>query len=173
MDGVAVLKESITLTHGTLYSLLQGLEESKLTWQPPGTSNSIGALLTHMVCGEDRTIHGLIQGKPPIWDRDGWGKKLDIGGDPVPFEASKEQLRTLAVRDFGTFLPYMQQVFQATDDYLSTLTAADLDQRIHIPNVPDRSLGWVLIQFINWHIAAHSGEISCLKGLQGSKGMSL
>ena len=57
----------------------------------------------------------------------------------------------------------------ATDAYLATLTPADLETEIEALGTKQplgSFLGAGLVAHINWH----TGEISCVKGLQGAKG---
>jgi len=67
---------------------------------------------------------------------------------------------------------YAEAVYQATDQFLATVTP---DQLGRVPNVPlpgNQTLDWLLYNLIIQHAALHTGEISVLKGLQGIPGYS-
>ena len=62
-------------------------------------------------------------------------------------------------------------VYAATDEYLASLSDDDLNRSLNLAGlgVGQQTLGWLLtlmLANVNWH----TGEIACLKGLQGAKG---
>ncbi len=62
-------------------------------------------------------------------------------------------------------------VYAATDEYLASLTDADLNRSLDLSGlgVGQQTLGWLLtlmLANVNWH----TGEIACPKGLQGAGG---
>jgi hypothetical protein len=66
--------------------------------------------------------------------------------------------------DLPALHAYSQAVFAASDEYMATLNDEALDQ-----SMGQYTLGSflsVLVSNVNWH----TGEIACLKGLQGAKG---
>jgi uncharacterized damage-inducible protein DinB len=73
--------------------------------------------------------------------------------------------------DLGQLHSYAQAVYAATDEYLGSLSDADLARTIDLSamGLGQQSLGWLLSLMLN-NITWHTGEIACLKGLQGKKG---
>ena len=76
-------------------------------------------------------------------------------------------------RTIRTSLPalheYAQVVTEAIQHWLATLTPEDLEHKMESP-VGEVTLGQVLEAFVIWHINAHCGEISALKGCLGARG---
>ncbi len=70
------------------------------------------------------------------------------------------------------FKEYAQAVYTSTTEYVSSLGAADLERPVDLSNLGlgQQNVAFVLTTIVDWHIDAHCGEISCLKGLQGAKG---
>ena len=66
----------------------------------------------------------------------------------------------------------MQAVYAATDDYVATLDDQALDRIVDLSAVGQgqRSVGWVLFTGVVTNMELHCGEISCIKGLNGSRG---
>jgi hypothetical protein len=64
---------------------------------------------------------------------------------------------------------YAEAVNAAFRAYLDTLTDADLE-RVVMEDNPYNTLGKLIAIYVNWHIAAHTGEIAVLKGIQGEVG---
>jgi hypothetical protein len=70
-------------------------------------------------------------------------------------------------------LPALHEYAHATAQtllaWVASLTPEDLERTIETP-YGEYNLGQMLESFIIWHINAHCGEISALKGCQGLKG---
>jgi hypothetical protein len=60
------------------YSVLKGITNSELSWQPFPNANSIGFIFWHVTRVEDRLIVHFAQGKPEVWIRDGWHQRWGI-----------------------------------------------------------------------------------------------
>jgi hypothetical protein len=84
------------------------------------------------------------------------------GGDYLTY------LRTIRV-DLPALHDYTQEVAEATQKWLGTLAPADLERKIETP-IGELSVAEMVETFVIWHINAHCGEISALKGCQGAKG---
>ena len=72
--------------------------------------------------------------------------------------------------DLSTVRPYAEAVYAATDEYLASLTDEDLDRPMEIPGMGQANVGVVLGLLVLNHIGTETGEIACLKGLQGLRG---
>ena len=64
-------------------------------------------------------------------------------------------------------LAYQQVVRAATETYLNSLTAGDLDRVVKTAR-GDRNLATIFTIVVN-HALIHSGEIGALKGVQAGK----
>jgi hypothetical protein len=73
--------------------------------------------------------------------------------------------------DLDVIPGYAQAVYAATDAYLAGLTDEDLSRTMDLSSwgVGEQTLGWLLSLMLG-NVEWHTGEISCLKGLQGAKG---
>ena len=71
--------------------------------------------------------------------------------------------------DLPALHDYAQATAQALLGWVASLTPEDLERTLPTP-IGEFNLGQVLEMFIIWHINDHCGEISALKGCQGSRG---
>jgi hypothetical protein len=71
--------------------------------------------------------------------------------------------------DLPALHEYAREVQSAAQDWLSSLTPADWERKMET-SIGEINLGQLLEAYIIWHINAHCGEISALKGCQGAKG---
>ena len=66
---------------------------------------------------------------------------------------------------------YAKAVFASTDEFLGGLTREQLDRELDLSSV---NLGVVTLEYLLdntlANIAAHCGEIACIKGLNGAQG---
>jgi hypothetical protein len=77
-------------------------------------------------------------------------------------------MRALRVR-LPALHEYARAVAAALKGWLATLTPADLERTVRTP-IGECSVAHALEVFVAWHINAHCGEISALKGCQSCRG---
>jgi len=71
--------------------------------------------------------------------------------------------------DIAVLHTYTKAVTEAIQVWLASLTPQDLERDLETP-IGKLSVGQMLETFVIWHINAHCGEISALKGCLGVKG---
>jgi hypothetical protein len=95
-----------------------------------------------------------------------------IEGKPLP-ESVESRPKVLYLQDvqveLSTLHKQAKEVRAITEEYLASLTPADLDVERET-TVGPLNVGQMLEIYIVWHINAHCGEIAALKGCQGAKG---
>ena len=174
MDSVSLLREALRGAHDLLEAVMMDVTPEAAHWIPPGQANPVGATYAHVVISEDRTINGMLRRQKPLYEgawagRVGVSELMPSRGD----EWNDYAPWTRRVRvDLPTLREYASAVYAATDEYLSTLTPADLDTRMDLSGAGEGwvTLGWILSRHVVGHVDNIAGEISCLKGLQGLQG---
>jgi hypothetical protein len=73
--------------------------------------------------------------------------------------------------DLDLFRQYAAAVYAATDEFLSTVSDADLDRIVDPGFAPPMPVRSFVANVLAWHVATHQGEISALKGVQGFNGL--
>jgi hypothetical protein len=71
--------------------------------------------------------------------------------------------------DVATMREYANATYAATDEYLTSIGDAELTREIDMGPAGRFPLGQLLTIMMG-NVAWHTGEIACLKGLQGAKG---
>jgi hypothetical protein len=148
-------------------SILSDLTDEQLNWTPPGMTNVISATLVHIFAGEDLFVQTLLQRKPRIWDTANWAVEIGSPTPPVP-NKGWDELRSVKL-SVAPIVAYGKAVRAATDSYLASLSAADLDRPIDFFG-HEMTVGGVLALSAR-HTSEHAGEISGLKGVFGVKGL--
>jgi hypothetical protein len=75
--------------------------------------------------------------------------------------------------DINLFRQYAAAVYGATDEYLATVSDAELDRIVEPGFAPPMPVRSFIANLLAWHVATHQGEISALKGVQGFNGLDL
>lgn len=167
--ATAILREQFRVGHEFLEGTMQGVTSEMAHWSPPGKAQPLGANYAHVLISEDFLVNSLLKGSAPLLAST-WEGKVGVSEFPPqapPWNdwADRVQVDLEALRGYG------QAVYQATDNYLASLSDEDLDRSLDLSMIGfgQQTLGGFLgILIFNVH--THTGEIACLKGLQGHQG---
>jgi len=165
------LREAFEGSHQILEQTMADVTAEQAGWAPPGVANPLGASYAHTVISEDMMVNGMLKGSAPIFATSFAGKSGISEPPPPPGQDSAEWNRRVQV-DLSAARQYAQAVYKNTSDYLGSLSAQDLQRKLDLSSfqLGEQTVGWFLTNVLLWHVNAHCGEVSCLKGLQGAKG---
>jgi hypothetical protein len=173
---VTLLREQLKGAGQVLEGTMEGVAAEHAQWTPPGTANPLGATYAHILTTEDALINGIIKGAAPLFAST-WAGKIGVS-EPLPSpDPNKPGLPDWAAWsrrvqvDVAALREYAQAVYAAADEYLASVSDEDLGRSIDLSGLGlgERSVGSLLgtvIANTHWH----TGEIACLKGLQGLRG---
>jgi len=154
-----------------LKSVLSGLTQDDLNWQPRPDSNSIGWLTWHLTRQQDAQIASLI-GEEQLWTKDGWHSKFNRPADPedTGFGHTPEQASAFKSPDFETLLDYQRAVLERSTRYFLTLSKTDLDRELDEPWFqPLPTVGVRLVSILEDSLL-HAGQVAFIRGLRQGKG---
>lgn len=144
----------------------QDLTDEELNWIPPGTANTISAILLHLYGLEDTLTQRLCQGRQPVWDSESWAARIGVAFPPGHEggwgEPAERRIALATVRAYG------EATRAATEDYLAALTDDELRRAVDLRGQPSQ-IADVLV-LITTHSALHAGEIATLRGVRGGQG---
>jgi uncharacterized damage-inducible protein DinB len=167
MDALEIIRRQIAGARRLTDAVMQDTTEAQFNWLPPGMANSMKAALLHALASEDRYIQVLIQGKPRLWETGGWSAKIGLAVPPGR-DGGWEEIKAATVT-IAPVLAYAAAVRAATDAYVATLTAGELERAVQWMD-QTRQVADLLVMQAN-HIASHAGEMAAIKGMQGVKGL--
>lgn len=173
LDAIAILREQLGQAHDLLEFPMTDMPAEHLHHRHNGgTIQSIAAIYSHTVIGEDQMINGFLRNQPARFDRDGWADKTGLasGGDGF---LSEEWTAAVASVNIDALREYAQLVYADTDAYLASLAPADLDPVRQFGGMGEMSVGSFWGTIIVWHAMAHGAEIAALTGCLGRKGVPL
>lgn len=164
----ALLRTQYKDAHELLEGTMQGVTPEQAHWLPPGIANPLAASYVHVITSEDSVFGGMLKGGAPLMAGEWAGK---VGLSEMPPTADWDAWARRVQVDLAALSSYAQAVYAATDEYLAGLTDEDLERPVDLSSwgMGEQTLGW-LLSLMMVHIGWHTGEIACLKGLQGAKG---
>jgi len=154
-----------------LSSVLEGLNEEDLKWQPHHDCNSIGWLAWHLTRQQDAQIASLMR-EDQLWTRDGWHSKFRRAADPrdIGFGHTPEQVSAFKSPETQTLLDYHRAVMERSRHYFLTLSKTDLDRELDEPWFqPLPTVGVRLVSILEDSLL-HVGQAAYLRGLRQGKG---
>ena len=154
MNTVELTQYSLSNAFNLLKEVVADLTQEQADWGPLGTASTIGAIYSHTITYVDFIVQRVCIGQ----------------SDAVFAEPPRTEIRMQEVQvDLSALHEYADKVHNTAQEWLSTLTPADLEYRMNT-SIGELNLGQLLEAYIIWHINVHCGEISALKGCQGLKG---
>ena len=170
MNTVELVQHSLGSAFEILGQVTVDLTQEQSDWQPPGIANPIGALYWHTISSTDDVVHNWALGQKPLRQREDWGDRVLCVDVPEPAHDDDWLAYMQAVRvRLPELHEYATAVAEKLQYWLGSLAPEDLDRVVDCP-FGEYTLAQMLNLFVVWHINAHCGEISALKGCQGAKG---
>lgn len=168
MNAVEAIKLAYAGSHDWYQGTIADVTPEAANEVPGGEAQPIGYVAAHILHCEDVMLNTAVQGKPSVWERDGWDKRLGISValDQPTQAAQAYRCDPLKLND------YAQVVYKNTEAYLDSLRPEDLDKEVDLTAFggPRIGLGAFLLTMLLGNNYAHTGEISALKGIMGKKG---
>jgi hypothetical protein len=155
MNTVELVQFSLGAAFDVLSQVTADLTQEQADWRPPGRANTIGSIYWHTLAYVDYFVQNYCIE----------GKRQPETAESRPAEMWMQDVQV----DLSELHTYADQVRGTAQNWLATLTTADLERRRHT-TVGEMNEGQMLELFVVWHINAHCGEISALKGCQGLQG---
>ena len=167
MSATALLLQQYREAHSRLEQTLEGVTDELAHWLPPGNANPIGAGYVHTLVGEDFIINAILQNQPPKLTAT-WMGKAGFTEPPPAGPEWTDWSRRVQV-DMETVRRYAKDVYAAAETYLAAIDDAELDREREFMR-SGRQMASQILNDLVMHIHEHTGEIACLKGMQGGRG---
>lgn len=171
MTVVELLSSQLERLHANLEDAVKDLTPEQLHWRPSEGCNHIAFSLWHYVRTEDNLIRFVLQNRrPTVWLEHGWNDRFSLDRVAQGTAMSPEDAAAIRLPSAQEFLPYMRAVWQATEEYLRSITDDDLQTVFTMRPMGERPAAQILIENVLTHGFSHLGEMWVLRGLQGFQG---
>ena len=171
MNAIELYRHLLRSAHEFLEGTFADVTPEQLAWDPPGKAASIGANYAHVAVSEDLAIQGVLRGKD-LLARTAWAGRMGVSElPPMGPGGDLKDWGGRATLELGSLRRYAEAVYEATDEYLASLTAEDLRRPLDLSpyGFGQQSVLFILTALVA-NASMHTGEISCLKGVTGAKG---
>jgi len=168
MDAISLLREQLEGAYRFLDWTMEDVTPDQVVWIPTGLANPLGAIYAHALIVLDDTVNHLLKQDAPLF-ASSWVGRTGIS-DPLVLV---DHGRALAIQvDLPTARKYGRAVYESADAYLVTLKPEMLESTVDLSTIGlgTRTLAFTLNRIILAHLDNMTGEVSCLKGLQGARG---
>jgi hypothetical protein len=169
MSGINYFRTALKDMHQNFLDAVKDLTDEQLHFRPLDKCNHIAFSLWHLARTEDMVINFLVQKKNPVWNAEGWDKKLGMDPRAQGTGMSEQDAAAVKIKNLQEFLGYVQSTFKATESWLETIKEEEMDQVHDLPVLGKRNLYQVIGGTALIHAAEHLGEIWLIKGLLGLK----
>ncbi len=168
MTTIELIRKQFEWSHEALDAVVADLTQEGSDYNELGKAIPAGAAYAHAVISEDMLISSVLAKKDAVMtDAESVGLS-----QPMPtmdkWDEHEQWYKTVKV-DVAKFREYAKKVYQASDEYLSTLKDEDLIQEKEMFGMKN-TLAYFLTNIFVLHAANLTGEISAAKGVQGLKG---
>jgi hypothetical protein len=165
MDVSQLLSDALGRVRDEISAVLDGLDETALTWRPGPDANTIGWLAWHLARVQDDHV-AAVAGEAQAWAENRW---YDRFGLPFPPEAhgyghSSEQVGQVRGVSADLLAGYYADVAERSLAYVATLSPAELDRIVDTRWSPPVTLGVRLVSVVG-EVHAHTGQASYVRGL--------
>lgn len=162
---------SVKSAHKLLNDTIADIKDDHWHMDPGGKASTLAALYAHVAVSEDWVTNELLQKKPKLSDTE-FKDKLgyDLPYPPYTDEVATANWMKSVKVDLSVLKEYVAATQRATEDYIASLANEDLDKEIELQMLDKQSLAFIIDNFLIGHANTHTGEISAIKGVHGSKG---
>ena len=160
-----VFREAFGRLPDLVAGAVDGLGPDQLTWAPRPGANPIGWLVWHLTRVQDSHVAELA-GRPQVWESDEVAGRFGLTPDPENTGYGHGPAEVAAVRpaSAAALTGYYGAVHARTLDFLSGLTAADLDRVVDDTWDPPVTLGVRLVSILD-DDTQHAGQAAYVRGL--------
>ena len=171
MHATELYRHLLKGAHEFLEGTMADVTLPEFTWDPPGKAFTIAGNYAHVVFTEDMAIQALLKGTDMLAATVWAGR---FGASELPPLGPGGDLKGWSHRatvDPATMRTYALAVYAETDAYVGAMTAEDFARPLDLTRYGfGQQTALFILTAILANASMHTGEISCLKGLQGMKG---
>ena len=163
------VRQALRGQHTMIDEAVRDLTAEQLHWLPDApNANHIGFTLWHYVRTEDNIVQFILQGrKPTVWLEGGYHERFGLERVAQGTGMTTEDAHALRLPAIDEWMGYQRAVWQATDDYLSSVSDEALEEKTLVRPFGELRGRQALSTVVLTHGHGHLGEICVLRVLQG------
>ena len=165
MDAKDLLLDALGRIPDEVDTAVDGLTPEQLRWAPAEGANTVGWLVWHLTRVQDSHLAELT-GEEQVYVSGDWGPRfgLESDADDTGYAHKADQVTSVAPESAAALKGYYDAVHGKSVEYVSGLTAEDLDRVVDKRWDPPVTLGVRLISVID-DDSQHAGQAAYVRGL--------
>lgn len=174
MTPLSILRNGLHNMHGMLDTAVNGMTAEQLNFRPKEGGVSPFFSLWHYVRTEDNIVNFVIQRRNTAWLEGGYDQVFGLHRTGQGTSMTEDEANAVRINDVKRWMEYQQKVWQATDEYLASMSPSEFEERrVTIKPVGEMSLWDGLYGMCLSHGYRHVGEIEYARGVQGLGGLTI
>ena len=166
-----VLAWGLRQLHERLPALVSDLSDEQLRWSPSPGAHCLAFALWHIARCDDNYLRAHMQGRPEIWDEEGWAGRWGMDAESTGMLLSDEEAADLTFPPKEDILAYAKRVWDEIEEFVAGLGPEEIAQPVgHVERTTGLSRGQLITTHIYGHDNRHMGEMEYIKGLLGLRG---
>lgn len=148
-----------------VHQAVDGLTGEQLGYRVDPDANSVAWLVWHLARVQDDHVAG-VAGTGQVWIEKGWVERFGLPFDPADhgYGHTSDEVARVRVESGELLTAYYDAVYEATIDYVRTLTDDDLARVVDRRWDPPVTLGVRLISVISDGLQ-HAGQAAFVRGI--------
>jgi uncharacterized damage-inducible protein DinB len=164
MTPAELLTDALDRVQDSVEAVLDGLDETALTYRPAPDANTIAWLVWHLTRVQDDHVAG-VAGTEQVWIGQGYVDRFGLPFEPRAHGYGQTSEEVAQVRaPAGLLLDYYRATHRQSLDFIATVGEADLDKVVDTRWDPPVTLGVRLVSVVN-DCTQHVGQAAYLRGL--------
>ena len=149
---------------------VEGIDPGLLTARVDPAANTIAWLVWHLTRVQDDHV-AEVAGQPQAWTAAGWAGRfaLPFDDDATGYGASSDDVAAVGVSDPELLTGYHADVHRRTAEFVSGLSAEDLERVVDTSWDPPVILGVRLVSVVSDDLQ-HAGQAALLRGVLERRG---
>jgi hypothetical protein len=159
-----LFRDAFSRVRDEVRRVLDGVDAEALAYRADSEANSIAWLVWHLTRVQDDHVAG-VAGTEQVWVSGGWADRFNLQLEvrDIGYGHSPEQVAL--VRASAELLGgYHDAVFESTAEYVTTLSAGDLERVVDRRFDPPVTLGVRLVSVVSDDLQ-HVGQAALLRGI--------
>lgn len=165
MELNELLVELFSRVTEEVHSAVDGLDAADLMTPPVEGANPIGWLVWHLIRIQDDHMADILD-EDQLWVTGDWASRFGVAADPsnTGYGHSWGEVTSLRPESAEALIEYYEAVAARTEEFLTTVTAPDLDRIVDKRWNPPVTLGVRLVSIADDDIQ-HAGQANYARGI--------
>lgn len=159
-----LLRDAFGRIRDEVHHVLDGVDAEALTFRADSEANSIAWLIWHLTRVQDDHVAG-VAGDEQVWVADGWADRFGLQLEVLDIGYGHSPDQVALVKAGAELLGgYHDAVFEKTAQYVTGLSADELDEVVDRRFDPPVTLGVRLVSVVSDDLQ-HVGQAALLRGI--------